>query len=86
MTFEQIENVPQKLVQQGFRLHPSESIWYRWQETDGVKDPQIVNGLGTRSRYYPGRGIQDATADDVIWLARWCDDRLSEIYRQYLSM
>ena len=47
-------------------------------------DPQIVNGLGTRSRYYPGRGIQDATSEDVIWLARWCDERLNEIYRQYL--
>ena len=40
MTFaQQIENVPPKLVQQGFRCHPSESLWYRWQETDGVKDP-----------------------------------------------
>lgn len=27
------------LVRQGFRRHPSESLWYRWQETDGVKNP-----------------------------------------------
>ena len=48
MTFEkQIEGVPMELVKQGFRLHPSESLWYYWQEYEGIRRPhwQVVKLL-----------------------------------------
>jgi len=36
--------------------------------------------LSAYSRFYPGRGIQHATAEDVVWLMGYCDRKLEEIY------
>lgn len=31
-------------------------------------------------RLWSGRGIQYATIEDILWLAKWCDERVAEIY------
>lgn len=40
-----------------------------------------LEALSSHSRFYVSRGIQGATAKDILWLMAFCDRKLAEIYQ-----